>query len=29
MKDRRLRAEWEKQSAILMAFPHKNSDWAR
>lgn len=25
---RRLRAEWEKQEAILMAFPHKRSDWA-
>jgi len=20
--------EWAKQRAILMAFPHKNSDWA-
>ena len=25
---RRLVAEWEKQRAILMAFPHKNTDWA-
>ncbi len=25
---RRLPAEWENQDAILMAFPHKNSDWA-
>jgi agmatine deiminase len=25
---RRLPAEWEKHRAILMAFPHKNSDWA-
>ena len=25
----RFKAEWEKQSAILLAFPHKNSDWAR
>lgn len=25
---RRLPAEWEKQRAVLMAFPHKNSDWA-
>lgn len=24
---RRLRAEWECQSAILMAFPHAKSDW--
>lgn len=24
----RLKAEWEEQIAILMAFPHKNSDWA-
>ncbi len=23
----RLPAEWEKQDAILMSFPHKNSDW--
>ena len=28
VKDIRLRAEWEKQVAILMAFPHKRSDWA-
>lgn len=27
VKMKRLRAEWEKQRAILMAFPHKNSDW--
>lgn len=25
----RLKAEWEEQSAIFMAFPHTNSDWAR
>ena len=25
---RRLVAEWEKQRAILMAFPHKDTDWA-
>ncbi|WP_238700357.1 agmatine deiminase family protein [Helicobacter jaachi] len=24
----RLKAEWERQVATLMAFPHKNSDWA-
>lgn len=24
---RRVPAEWEKQRAVLMAFPHKNSDW--
>ena len=24
----RLPAEWEEQDAILMAFPHKNSDWS-
>ena len=24
----RLKAEWEEQVAILMAFPHINSDWA-
>lgn len=24
---RRMLAEWEEQSAILLAFPHKNSDW--
>lgn len=24
----RLKAEWEEQIGILMAFPHKNSDWA-
>ena len=23
-----LAAEWQKQRAVLMAFPHKNSDWA-
>ncbi|MDO7253810.1 agmatine deiminase family protein [Helicobacter cappadocius] len=25
---KRLKAEWEKQRAVLLAFPHKNSDWA-
>ncbi len=25
---RRLKAEWEKHKLILMAFPHKNTDWA-
>lgn len=25
---RRLRAEWEPQSAILIAWPHRDSDWA-
>ncbi len=25
---RRFPAEWEKQRAVLMAFPHPNSDWA-
>lgn len=24
---KRMRAEWEKQRAILMAFPHQKSDW--
>ena len=24
---RRLKAEWEKQEAILLAFPHQESDW--
>ncbi|PAF52671.1 agmatine deiminase family protein [Helicobacter sp. 13S00477-4] len=24
---KRMKAEWEKQSAILLAFPHKKSDW--
>lgn len=24
---KRLKAEWEKQSAVMLAFPHKNSDW--
>lgn len=24
---KRMRAEWERQRAILMAFPHANSDW--
>lgn len=24
----RLKAEWEKQRAILLSFPHENSDWA-
>jgi len=23
----RLKAEWERQNAILMAFPHENTDW--
>ncbi len=26
---RRLRAEWERQNAVLMAFPHTDTDWAR
>ena len=26
---RRLRAEWEEQKAVLMAFPHEATDWAR
>jgi len=26
---RRLRAEWEKQRAVLMAFPHKGTDWSK
>ncbi|MEA3455197.1 MAG: agmatine deiminase family protein [Campylobacterota bacterium] len=25
---RRIKAEWEKQRAILMAFPHEETDWA-
>ncbi len=25
---RRLKAEWERQNLILMAFPHKNTDWS-
>ena len=25
---RRLKAEWEKQRAVLMAFPHEETDWA-
>lgn len=25
---RHLPAEWQKQRAVLMAFPHKNTDWA-
>ena len=25
---RRLKAEWEKQRAVLMAFPHEKTDWA-
>lgn len=25
---RHLKAEWEEQKAILMAFPHQNSDWS-
>lgn len=24
---RRMPAEWEKQKAVLLSFPHKNSDW--
>lgn len=24
---KRLKAEWEKQSAVMLAFPHRNSDW--
>ena len=24
---RRLKAEWESQNAVLLAYPHKNSDW--
>jgi agmatine deiminase len=24
----RLKAEWEKQNAIIMAFPHENTDWS-
>jgi len=27
-KERRVPAEWESHRAILMAFPHQNSDWA-
>ena len=26
---RRLRAEWEKQRVVLIAFPHEETDWAR
>jgi len=26
---RRLKAEWEEQSVVLMAFPHEETDWAR
>ncbi len=26
---RRLRAEWEDQKLVLMAFPHEETDWAR
>ncbi len=26
---KRLRAEWERQRAVLMAFPHKDTDWAK
>ena len=26
--EKRLRAEWEQQAAILLAFPHTRSDWA-
>ena len=25
---RRLRAEWERQRAVMMAFPHEGTDWA-
>ncbi len=25
---RRMPAEWEKQRAVLLSFPHKNSDWS-
>lgn len=25
---RRMPAEWEKQKAVLLSFPHKNSDWS-
>ncbi len=25
---RRVRAEWERQRAVLMAFPHEDTDWA-
>ena len=25
---RRVKAEWEKQNAVILAYPHKNSDWA-
>ncbi|RLA76547.1 MAG: agmatine deiminase [Epsilonproteobacteria bacterium] len=25
---KRLKAEWEKQKAVLMAFPHEGTDWA-
>jgi len=24
---RRVKAEWERQNAVLLAYPHKNSDW--
>jgi len=26
---KRLKAEWERQNLVLIAFPHKNSDWAQ
>ena len=26
---RRLRAEWEEQKVVLMAFPHEETDWAK
>ena len=26
--ERRLPAEWEKQGAVIVAWPHKNTDWA-
>ncbi len=26
---RRLRAEWEEQRAVLIAFPHEDTDWAK
>jgi len=22
-------AEWEKQTAVLMSFPHEDTDWAK
>ena len=26
---RRLRAEWERQKAVMLAFPHEGTDWAK